>query len=176
MARDMLMSHPSPDNIHIVPTVRCVIVSRLLKPFNLCLYSDTTSGLALSSRNVYLTPRERQLAAPALHAALQSAKIAWQNGMRKRHCISDAHAVINTVAEKVASGHNEDGINVRLDYIEMNDPDSFDILPEDTTRVIWESNGAKDRAVVLSGAMWVGQTRLIDNIILGDTQQLGVME
>ena len=24
MTRDMLMAHPSPDNLHIVPTVRCV--------------------------------------------------------------------------------------------------------------------------------------------------------
>lgn len=140
------------------------------------MHSDTTSSLALSSRNAYLTSRERQIAAPALHAALQAAKSAWQNGMSKQHCISDAQAVINTVTEKVMSDRNEDSTDVRLDYIEMNDPDSFDILPEDTTRVLWDSDRARDRAVVLSGAMWVGKTRLIDNIILGDTRQLGIME
>ena len=138
--------------------------------------SDPISGLALSSRNAYLTPRERQLAAPALHAALLAARTAWQSGMSKQRCISDAHAIIKNVAEKVKSDDGEGTIDVRLDYIDMNDPDSFDTLPEDTTRTKWESDGAQGRTVLLSGAMWVGTTRLIDNIILGDARQLGVME
>ena len=178
MTRDMLMSHPSPDNVRIVQTVRCVTHTfghphfRVLNDY---ARSESASALALSSRNSYLTPRERHIAAPALHAALLVAKNAWQNGMNKQRCISDAQAVIKNVAEKVRSDGN-DSIHVKLDYIEMNDPDSFDALSEDTTRTEWESNGVQGRAVLLSGAMWVGKTRLIDNLILGDARQLGITE
>lgn len=138
--------------------------------------SDPASALALSSRNAYLTPHERRGTAPALHAALLVAKNSWQNGLDKQRCISDAQAFIENVAEKVESDGNEEGTDVKLDYIEMNDSDSFDALPGDTTRGEWESDGAQGRAVLLSGAMWVGKTRLIDNVILGDARQLGIIE
>lgn len=141
-----------------------------------CARSDPTSALALSSRNSYLTPHERRTAAPALHTALLVAKNAWQNGLSKQRCISDAQATIRNVAEKVRSDGSENSIDVKLDYIEMNDPDSFETIPEDTTRSEWEYDGVQGRAVLLSGAMWVGKTRLIDNLILGDARQLGIME
>ena len=37
-----------------------------------------------------------------------------------------------------------------------------------------EADGGR-RPVILSGAMWVGKTRLIDNIIVGDAARLGVL-
>lgn len=63
---------------------------------------------------------------------------------------------------------------MNLDYIEMNDPESFDVLPESESRATWETE-VTGRPVILSGAMWVGKTRLIDNIILGDEQSLGIL-
>ena len=51
-----------------------------------------------------------------------------------------------------------------LGYIEMNDPESFEVVD-------WDTNDSDGRAVVLSGAFWLGGTRLIDNIILGDVQR-----
>ena len=74
-----------------------------------------------------------------------------------------------------------DGIEMKIDYIEMNDPDTFDVLPDETTMASWvsESQG-RGRPAILSGAMYVGQgekrTRLIDNIVLGDAKRLGVLE
>ena len=64
-------------------------------------------------------------------------------------------------------------VDLKLDYIEMNDPDTFDVLPDGTLRSAWEAgeNGER-RPVILSGAMWVGKTRLIDNIILGDESKI----
>lgn len=65
---------------------------------------------------------------------------------------------------------------MRLDYIEMNDPDSFDVISDEVSAVTWDMLGdIKDRPVVLSGAMWVGKTRLIDNIVLGNASQLGII-
>ncbi|KZT69334.1 pantothenate synthetase [Daedalea quercina L-15889] len=159
MTQDMLLSHPSPENLHIVPTVR-----------------DSASKLALSSRNAHLTSRERDVAAPALHAALQAGGSAWQDGASKQDCVRQACALIVETAEKINSSETNEKIEIQLDYIEMNDPESFDVLSEDVTRTEWESEGKEGRPVILSGAMWVGKTRLIDNAILGDAWQLGITE
>jgi pantoate--beta-alanine ligase len=59
------------------------------------------------------------------------------------------------------------GLDIKLDYVEMNDPATFNVLSQGATQ---EDNGYD--AVILSGAMWVGKTRLIDNIILGDTSTI----
>lgn len=67
-----------------------------------------------------------------------------------------------------------DGVDMKLDYIEMNDPESFDVLEPCETRAKWEA-GVAERPVILSGAMWVGKTRLIDNLILGDAASLGIV-
>jgi len=50
---------------------------------------------------------------------------------------------------------------MKLDYVEMNDPESFEVVD-------WETAPGDGRAVILSGAMWVGRTGLIDNVIRGD--------
>ena len=60
------------------------------------------------------------------------------------------------------------GVEIRVDYVEMNDSDSFEVLGEDEQRV-GRSDGAP-AAVILSGAVWFGRTRLIDNMILGDLE------
>ena len=50
-----------------------------------------------------------------------------------------------------------------LDYVGVNDPESFDVVD-------WDTKASDGRPVVLSGALWLGRTRLIDIIILGDVQ------
>ena len=42
------------------------------------------------------------------------------------------------------------------------------------SREVWE-RGVPERTVVLSGAMWVRKTRLIDNVIFGDEKSLGIL-
>lgn len=131
---------------------------------------DPASSLALSSRNAYLTPTEREYAAPMLYAALSASRSAWAAGLSKAECIERARGLV----ERKASALSPEGIDVKLDYIEMNDADSFEIVPEDERLATWEA-GVPGRPVLLSGAMWVGKTRLIDNIILGDEASLGVL-
>ena len=137
---DLHLSHPTPSHLHIVPTAR-----------------DPTDGLALSSRNAYLTPTERQRA-PALYTALQGAARAWKAGTSKREAVQHALQVLEATKRE----GEEHGVEVRVDYIEMNDPDTFDVLGDEQVQ---QSDGAP---VILSGAVWFGQTRLIDNLILGD--------
>jgi len=149
MTCDLLLSHPTPSSLHIVPTMR-----------------DPTSGLALSSRNAYLTPEEQNIAGGTLFKALCTAEKAWVNGERKEECIRKAREVIEDVTGgKEASKR---GVDVRLDYIEMNDANTFEVVGDEEIVV---KRGERE-AVILSGAIWVGKTRLIDNIILGDVSKV----
>lgn len=60
-----------------------------------------------------------------------------------------------------------DGMDMRLDYIEMNDSETFDVLDVSSNHQL-----AGDIPVILSGALWVGKTRLIDNIVVGDLKRI----
>ncbi|OCH91511.1 Pantoate-beta-alanine ligase [Obba rivulosa] len=151
MTRDLLMSHPSPENLHIVPTAR------------------DKSGLALSSRNAYLTAYEREHIAPALNRALHYAHGMWSSSAPKAEILKYAAMVVAEAAK-----HATEKVDVRLDYIEFNDPETFEPLPDDATQSSWQA-GDHGRPVILSGAMWLGKTRLIDNLVLGDARRLGVM-
>ena len=62
------------------------------------------------------------------------------------------------------------GIDMKLDYVELNDSDSFEVVGDCKTEADYGT-----RPVLLSGALWVGRTRLIDNLILGDPSLLGIL-
>ena len=145
MCSDLLLSHPEPRNLYIVPTER-----------------DTTDGLALSSRNTYLSPEERKVA-NTLYRALSLAKEGWEAGLLKSECVTRSRVLVESARAKA-------GVEMRLDYIELNDSDSLEVVGDDKTRVDYGM-----RPVLLSGALWVGRTRLIDNLILGDPALLGVL-
>lgn len=103
-------------------------------------------GLALSSRNVYLSERDR-VRARSLSEGLFAARTAFDDeGMR------DADRLKARVR-----GTMRDGA-VEPEYIELVDPDTLTPLEE-------ARNGA-----VLAVAARVGQTRLIDNVILGQAE------
>lgn len=141
MCRDLLFTNPGPDHVHIVPTER-----------------DPVDGLALSSRNVYLSAEERTVA-NTLYRALQAAESGWLAGETKDACIRAAEVLVTGGVKGAASK----GVEMKLDYIQMNDPNTFETLGDQLQR---QSIGGG--AVILSGAVWVGKTRLIDNIIVGE--------
>ncbi|MDV6333176.1 pantoate--beta-alanine ligase [Asticcacaulis sp. 201] len=89
-------------------------------------------GLALSSRNAYLSAEERAIA-PNLHTALEA--------------IRDGKTTIDEAkAGLVAAGFGQ------IDYIALRDADTLGEVTGDT------------RARRLLAALWLGKTRLIDNI------------
>ena len=140
---DLHLSHPTPNHLHIVPTAR-----------------DPTTDLALSSRNVYLTPAERQLA-PAFYAALQDAARAWGASASKRETVQRALKRLEAAREE----GEKRGVEIRVDYVEVNDSDTFEVLGDDEQ--VQRPDGTP---VILSGAVWFGRTRLIDNMILGNLE------
>jgi len=122
------------------------VVRRLVSDFNVATTIvgvrtvRESDGLALSSRNQRLDPDERQLA-PALYHALQRVKSAIAAG-------------VSNVSElkQLAASQIPPDPRLRLEYFEI--VDSVDFQPVD----------AVTGPVVAAGALWVGTTRLIDNM------------
>ena len=101
-------------------------------------------GLAMSSRNVDLSPDERR-AAPALYRALTAARERFLSGAR------DGEGLRQVMREVVATEPL-----VRLEYAELVDPDTMEAL-----------DVARPGALLVIAAR-VGTTRLIDNLALSD--------
>ncbi|HEX2448231.1 MAG TPA: pantoate--beta-alanine ligase [Methyloceanibacter sp.] len=95
-------------------------------------------GLALSSRNVYLSPEQRKVA-PLLHQTISKVAADLAQG---RGC-DDA---------VVAARFKLDAAGFRVDYVAVRDPDTLKPL-----------SGPVKRARVLAAA-YLGKTRLIDNV------------
>jgi pantoate--beta-alanine ligase len=100
-------------------------------------------GLALSSRNSYLTPEERR-AAPVLFRALSTARDLWLGGER------DAE-VLRRAMRAALDGEPR----ARTDYVSVADPA--------TLRELSRLEGP----ALLSAAAFLGRARLIDNLLLG---------
>jgi pantoate--beta-alanine ligase len=114
-----------PLQIVVVPTVRAA------------------DGLALSSRNTYLSPEQRA-AAPVLYRALSAARVRYEAGERAPESLRQVMREVLT-AEALA----------QIDYVSVADADTLQEL---------ETPG--EGALLLSMAVRIGRARLIDNLIL----------
>ncbi|HEY3349698.1 MAG TPA: pantoate--beta-alanine ligase [Thermoanaerobaculia bacterium] len=99
-------------------------------------------GLAMSSRNVYLSPQARK-AATVLARALEAASVAWDAGERRGDALRRA-ALAVLATEPLA----------KPDYVSAADP--FTLL---------ESDGPAG-SLLISMAVRFGETRLLDNVVL----------
>lgn len=128
---------------------QAVVIRHMVKDLNfpldvvVCPIVRETDGLAMSSRNVYLNPAERQ-AAPILFRALTTALQLFESGERQ------ADSLRRMVVEMI---QNEP--LAALQYVSCADPDT-----------LWELTGQVEHGL-LSLAVYFGKTRLIDNMILG---------
>ena len=102
-------------------------------------------GLALSSRNVYLDPQERK-AATVLHRALTAASALYDKGERDAGKLRQVMQA-TLAAEPLA----------RMQYVSCADYDTLQELEE-----------VKGKSL-LSMAVFMGKTRLIDNLVLGES-------
>lgn len=100
-------------------------------------------GLAMSSRNTYLNPAERR-AALVLSKSLATAHSAYKKGER------DAN-ILRGVMEKIIKAEPL----ARLEYVSCADYDSLEELDLISGKTL------------LSMAVYLGRTRLIDNLVLG---------
>jgi pantoate--beta-alanine ligase len=127
---------------------QAIILRKVVKDLNLDVEIEVLpivregNGLALSSRNEYLNSKERK-AALALHRSLLKAKRMIEGGERR------AAVIIEKMEEII----NKDTL-AKIDYIEIVDLDEMNPV-----KMI------KDKAL-LALAVFVGKTRLIDNMII----------
>ena len=103
-------------------------------------------GLALSSRNAYLTPEQRETA-PAVYRALCAAEDVWRRGERDAERIR--RAAMNILERETLV----DGV----DYVSIVDAESMQPLQQ-TLR--------DGRPVMIATAVRLGAVRLIDNVVL----------
>ncbi|MBF0401616.1 MAG: pantoate--beta-alanine ligase [Magnetococcales bacterium] len=104
-------------------------------------------GLALSSRNRYLTPADRQQAV-GICRALESVQCSWQGGERR------LEVLLASARQVLASFEIRD-----IDYVELRDAETLEPL------LAQEQQSVGQRPVLLIAAR-VGSARLIDNRVL----------
>lgn len=140
---DLHVPHPLSHNLFILPT-----------------YRDNNSHLALSSRNAYLSDAERPWAT-VLVDALDKAKASWDLQRGEGDGKVSVERVLKAAEEHVRqvehlSRAEGEGVEVKLLYFAMNDPEElYDLMGE----------VKRGRGAVLSGAVMLGRTRLIDNLV-----------
>jgi pantoate--beta-alanine ligase len=100
-------------------------------------------GLAISSRNIYLDSEERK-AALILWKSLELARNLWSKGER------DAEAIRQGMSSFI-----QQEPKAKIDYVSIADPETLEELIK-----------VKPPALI-SVAVWIGKTRLIDNLLLG---------
>lgn len=128
-----------------------VVIRQMIRDLNfnlemvICPTVREPDGLAMSSRNKYLT-HDQRAAAPVLYAALSAAAAAWNDGLRDSRVLRE---IMQTTldAEPLA----------RPDYVSVADPESL----VEYTDAVPAGAGA-----LLSLAVFFGATRLIDNILV----------
>lgn len=125
------------------------IVRRLVKEFNHGVevisgpIQRANDGLALSSRNAYLSEEERVIA-PGLYRALQYIEVQLKAGVHTPELLID-----HQKSELEAKGFEIDYLNVF---------DTKTLKPVETLQA--------KRTYIIAGAAYLGKTRLIDNILL----------
>jgi pantoate--beta-alanine ligase len=127
---------------------QAVLVRRMARDLDVaaeivvCPIVRDPDGLALSSRNVYLSAAERN-AAPVLSRALAAASAAWQAGERRGDVLRRI-ALTVLATEPLA----------RPDYVSAADPSTLE-----------EVEGGAER-LLISMAVRFGATRLLDTVVL----------
>ena len=130
------------------------IIRRLVSDLNIpveirgCPIVRNASGLALSSRNQYLSASEKEQAL-VLSRSLHKAQQAFDDGER------NGEKLVNIVQQELASA-----VGVAVEYVQLVHPRSLELLE------------TIEDAGLLAIACYVGSTRLIDNVILSQRQPI----
>jgi pantoate--beta-alanine ligase len=107
-----------------------------------CPIVREADGLAMSSRNAYLDPQQRQ-SALVLYRALQALENSFARGEREADRLIEAGKTV--VCQQS---------DVRLDYLEIVNPETLEPIQQ------------VNRTALVAVAAFAGKTRLIDNVLL----------
>lgn len=127
---------------------QAVIIKQMVKDLNMNVKIKVLpiiredDGLAMSSRNEYLTDSQKKTA-PILYHSLQEAKKIIKGGLK------DSKKIIDLIKRIIKSQGN-----IKIDYVEIVDPNTL------------RRKEKIDNKVLIALAVWIGKTRLIDNILV----------
>ncbi len=127
---------------------QAIVIQRMVKDlaFDIEILVAPTArerdGLAMSSRNEYLSKEERE-----------KAQILYQSLLKARAMIERGERVSKKIIEMMREMISQEG-GEKIDYIEIVDPQSLQPV-----------NPIQDE-VLVALAVWIGKTRLIDNLIV----------
>ncbi len=144
-----LLNIVKPDRLYLgqKDAQQSVVLTKMAADLNyqtevvVCPIFREKDGLALSSRNMYLTPEERNTA-PALYKSLQMAESMIELG--EKSC--------DTLKKEIRRKLKES--NIEIDYVEIVDAKTLKPLEKITG------------SALIAAAIYVGKTRLIDNTII----------
>ncbi|MGJ8455473.1 pantoate--beta-alanine ligase [Pseudothermotoga sp. U03pept] len=127
------------------------VIRRMVRDLNIdvevveCPIVREPDGLAMSSRNVYLSFEERAQAV-ALSKSLKLAENLYNSGERS------ASRITEKITEYLSSFEK-----LKIDYVEVVDEETLEPIEK------------IQRKAIVALAVWVGKARLIDNTILGES-------
>lgn len=125
---------------------QCIVISRMIRELNVPVSISIqptvreSDGLALSSRNIYLTPEQRK-SAKILFSTLQLANSLIAIGQ------TDSKIILQAMKNNIQKEKN-----AQLDYIAIVNPDTLGLMPK------------IEPPVLICLAIYIGNTRLIDNL------------
>ena len=132
---------------------QCVLIRRMVEDLDMNVNVQVmgtvreSDGLAMSSRNAYLTPAERQ-AAPILYKSLEAAKDYYNTNNR--------HVSASDISQTVTSILQSEDLVSDIQYVSIDNKATMQPI----------SDHVDEEGAVISIACKVGSVRLIDNIIL----------
>ncbi|MCP4146467.1 MAG: pantoate--beta-alanine ligase [bacterium] len=147
----------TPDNAYFgrKDAQQAIILKKMVTDLNLDVNVNTipivrdTDGLALSSRNVYLSPEQRE-AALFLPRALQNAKEKIHAGL------TGASTIRTFIVDEIKKSPH-----IEIDYVEVVSLDKLEKYPGPDSTININNT-------LIAAAVKVGKTRLIDNFTLGE--------
>ena len=129
---------------------QATVIRRMVADLNfpievvVCPIVREADGLAKSSRNTYLNEAQRK-AATVLFRSLTAAEEAFESGQREAQTLRDTMSAV-LAGEPLAE----------VQYVSVADPETLEEL------------SGKIRRALLSMAVFIGETRLIDNMVVGE--------
>ena len=124
------------------------VIRRMVKDLNMDIEIESgliireSDGLAMSSRNSYLTSQEREQAIIIYRSLCAGEKLVQSDVIRSQDIVKKVHQVL------------KEAPLLKTEYIEIVDSNNMKPVNEIST------------STLLAVAVWLGKTRLVDNIIL----------
>lgn len=151
-----LLNVVDPDRMYLgqKDAQQAVVVRRMMRDLGfpaslvVCPTVREADGLAMSSRNVYLSPEERRAAA-AIPRALAAAR------EEAREFLDESPAALAARLRQRARRELSSEPRLEVEYVSADDADTL------------QEAGEATREILLSCAVRLGKTRLIDNVVVG---------